>query len=341
MSDERPGVSVVMPVRNEERHLREAVSHVLAQEYDGPIEVLVAVAPSTDRTAVIAEQLGRTDARVRLVPNPAGRTSAGLNAALRQARYDVIVRVDGHGVLSPGYIDTAVQVLDETGAANVGGVMHAEGDTPFEQAVAHAYRSRVGLGGGRYHVGGEPGPADSVYLGVFRRSALTRLGGFDEHFARAQDWELNYRLARAGETVWFTPLLRVSYRPRNSWFALAEQFFRTGQWRREVVRHYPDTANVRYLAPPVVVMMCAAGIAAGVAGSVSARSWGRLGFAIPLAYGAGVVVAGLVNGRTLPAAARMRLPGVLATMHLSWGSGFLVGVRSAELGRRKPRRARA
>src|SRR3712207_557493 len=152
-----PPVSVVMPVRNEARDLVESVEQILAQEYGGELEVVLAVAPSTDGTERLADELAAADPRVRVVANPVGRTPAGLNAAIGAARYDVIVRVDGHGILTPGYITRAVQLLQSTGAANVGGVMLAVGQSGFEQAVAHAYRSRVGLGSAQFHIGGEEG----------------------------------------------------------------------------------------------------------------------------------------------------------------------------------------
>lgn len=329
-----PGVSVVMPVRNEERHLAEAVGGVLAQEYPGELELILAVGPSEDRTAEIAAQLSGTDARVRVVANPAGKTPAGLNAAIAEARHGVVVRVDGHGILSGGYLQTAVEVLEKTGAANVGGIMHAEGTTDFEQAVARAYCSKLGLGGGRFHVGGPAGPADTVYLGVFRRDVLDRLGGFDEHFVRAQDWELNYRIRAAGEQVWFTPELTVSYRPRPNLRALARQFWRTGQWRREVIRKYPETASVRYLAAPAVAVAVTGGTVAGLAALFGAPGWLALGWLAPGGYAAGVVAAGVSIGRGLPKRAWAWLPPVLATVHLSWGVGFLTGSREATNTRR-------
>ncbi|SDS13100.1 Glycosyltransferase like family 2 [Jiangella sp. DSM 45060] len=333
--DERvwPAVSVIMPVLDEERHLAEAVAGVLAQEYPGELELLLALGPSRDRTDEIARELAAADPRVRLVANPAGRTPAGLNAALGAARHGVVVRVDGHGVLSDHYIRTAVAELERTGAANVGGIMNAEGQTDFERAVAWAYTSPFGLGGAKFHLGGQAGPADTVYLGVFRREVLDRLGGFDEHFVRAQDWELNYRIRAAGETVWFTPDLVVSYRPRPNLRALARQFLKTGQWRREVVRRYPDTANVRYLAAPAVTVAVAAGTAAGLAGLVG-PSWLLIGWLAPAGYAAGVTAAALLAGRGLPAKARAWLPPVLATMHLTWGAGFLLGSRDAARSRR-------
>src|SRR5699024_12406751 len=106
--------------------------------------------------------------------HPPGRSPDGLNVALAVARHEIIVRMDGHGELSPGYIARAVRVMRETGAANVGGVMAAEGQTDFERAVALAMRSRLGLGSARFHIGGPPGPAETVFLGVFQRDWLRR-----------------------------------------------------------------------------------------------------------------------------------------------------------------------
>lgn len=329
MQREWPAVSVIMPVRDEERHLAEAVAGVLSQDYPGELELVLAVGPSRDRTGEIAAELAGRDPRTRLVDNPAGKTPTGLNAAVAAARHGIIVRVDGHGVLSDGYVRTAVEALEQTGAANVGGIMHAEGTTDFERAVARAYCSRLGLGGGRFHVGGPAGPADTVYLGVFRRDVLERLGGYDEHFVRAQDWELNYRIRQAGDRVWFTPGLSVRYRPRASLPALARQFLRTGQWRREVVRKYPDTASVRYLAAPAVFVAVTAGTVAGLAAVLGAPSWLGLGWLAPAGYAAGIVVAGAAMGRGLPVRARAWLPAVLATVHLSWGVGFITGAREA------------
>jgi hypothetical protein len=266
---------------------------------------------------------------VRVVENAVGRTPNGLNAAIAVARHGVVVRVDGHGLLSLGYIRRAVEVLQKTGAANVGGIMQAEGESDFERAVARAMTSPFGMGGARFHLGGDAGPADTVYLGAFRREVLDRLGGYDEHFVRAQDWELNYRIRQAGETVWFTPDLVVTYRPRSSLRALAAQFFRTGQWRREVIRRHPDTASLRYLAAPVVTGAVAAGAVAGLAAAAGGPGWLALGWLAPTGYTAGVVLASLVEGRGLPLGALAWLPAVLATMHTSWGAGFIVGSRPA------------
>ncbi|HYH23721.1 MAG TPA: glycosyltransferase family 2 protein [Blastococcus sp.] len=320
-----PAVSVVMPVLNEEKHLAASVTEILGQAYQGEIELVIALGPSRDGTEWVARKLAAADSRIRLVRNPCGKTPAGLNAAVLASSHDIIARVDGHGILLPGYIERAVLLLEQTGAANVGGLMLAVGVTGFEQAVARAYSSKAGLGGGSFHVGGEEGPADSVYLGVFRREVLERLGGFDEHYQRAQDWELNHRIRQAGEVVWFSPDLAVTYRPRSSWSELGRQFFHTGRWRREVIRRHPESIRLRYLAPPVVTAAIFAGAAVGAIGAATGSRALRWGFLPSAAYGAGVVVASVAEGKALPWRARAWLPAVLATVHLSWGTGFLFG----------------
>jgi glycosyltransferase involved in cell wall biosynthesis len=327
-----PPVSVVMPVLNEERHLEEAVGRVLDQEYAGELEVVLAIGPSKDRTEQIAARLAAADARITIVPNPTGKTPAGLNVGIAHARHDIVVRVDGHGVLTQGYIRRAVEVLHESGADNVGGVMAAEGRTPFEMAVACAYRSRLGLGASTFHQGGKAGPADTVYLGVFRRQALERVGGFDESMHRAQDWELNYRIRNTGGLVWFSPDLSVTYRPRSSLSAVAKQFFHTGQWRREVIRRHPETASKRYLAPPVAVGLLAVGTILGILGLIVGSPILDLGFVIPLGYALAVIAGSAMEGRYLPWKALFWLPPVIATMHVSWGLGFIVGLQEKPAG---------
>jgi succinoglycan biosynthesis protein ExoA len=345
---EYPPVSVVMPVRNEERHLAESVRHVLGQDYPGPLELVLAVGPSHDRTEQIAQHLAATDPRITVVANPSGRIAAALNLAVRTARHQVIARIDGHALFPPGYLKTAVAVLEQTGAADVGGVMAAEGETPFEQAVAWGMTSKAGVGSAGWHTGGQAGPADSVYLGVYRREMIEQAGGWDEEMLRAEDWELNYRIRARGGLVWFTPELQVTYRPRENVRRLGSQYFHYGRWRRVVMREHPETASFRYLAPPaaaaavgaglIVGLIGLAGIAAGAPTAIAALT---AGLAIPLIYAAGITAVSAALSRHEPAGVRARLPLVLAVMHMCWGTGFLTSPRTLHQGRKADTRVRS
>jgi succinoglycan biosynthesis protein ExoA len=329
-----PAVSVVMPVRDEEEHLADSVRQVLAQDYPGGFELVLAVGPSRDRTEQIARDLAAADDRITVVPNPSGKIASAMNAAIKSARYGVITRIDGHALLPDGYLRTAVRTLLKTGAADVGGVMAAEGVTPFQQAVAWSMTSPAGVGAAANHTGGEAGPAHTVYLGVYRREAIEKAGGYDETMLVAEDWELNYRIRAGGGLIWFTPELRVTYRPRANLRALARQHFRYGRWRRVVARRYPETVNPRYLAAPVATALNGLGCALGVAGLVGIAveappsvRYLAFGFVIPVAYFAGVTAVTALLARDLPMAVRARVPVVLATMHMCWGAGFLTSPR--------------
>ena len=310
----QPGVSVVLPILNEERFLADAITAILAQKYGGELEVILALGPSKDRTNEIALALSAKDSRVVLVENPTGRTAAGLNAAIATARFEIICRIDGHAEISKSYIADAVEIMQSKSAVNVGGIMAAVGKTPFENAVARAMRSPIGVGGARFHIGGQAGPADTVYLGVFKKSALIAAGGYDERFIRAQDWELNFRLRESGGLIWFDPRLEVVYRPRPNLKTLARQYFEYGRWRRAVTRQHKGTVNYRYLAPPIATLIIAASLITGLA-------LHPLFFIPALTYASAILMSSFVIGKNW--LERITLPAVLTTMHISWGIGFL------------------
>jgi hypothetical protein len=242
-----------------------------------------------------------------------------LNAALRNTSHDIIVRIDGHSEIQKDYIRKAVETLDATGAVNVGGLMAAEGKTLFQTAVARAMSSPIGVGSARFHIGGSAGPTDTVYLGVFRRSALEAIGGYDESFIRAQDWEMNHRLRMNGGVIWFNPELKVIYRPRNTIKTLARQYFEYGRWRRAVSRRHKGTINFRYLAPPLNLLINLASVLLGTLLNPL--------FLIPSAsYLLVITLASMRVGKKVKE--KLLLPIVLIVMHFSWGFGFISSPKS-------------
>ena len=313
-----PAISVILPVLNEEPHLAESVSAVLSQDYVSPLEIILALGPSSDQTNVIAESLAQRDSRIKLVINPTGKTAAGLNLAIAASNSPVIIRVDGHAKIPSNYLSLAVSILRESGAVNVGGVMAAEGVTKFEIAVARAMRSPLGVGSSRFHTGGKAGEVDTVYLGAFRREAINAVGGFDERYTRAQDWELNHRLRKNGGKIYFDPRLQVTYRPRPNLKKLAKQYFQYGRWRRVVSRSHPGTVNLRYLAPPFTII-----------GTLTSLILGLLLhsiFFLPAAvYGIFLFISSILIAKSLREF--FSLLAIIPTMHFAWGAGFITSTK--------------
>ncbi len=326
-----PGVSYVIPVLNEAAYIGTAIRTVLEQDYAGAKELILALGPSTDRTDEVVAEFADKDARIIVVRNPETDIPVGLNIAIRVSRHPIIVRVDAHSELEPSYTKRAIAVLDRTGAANVGGVMKARGKTPFQSAVARAYNSRFGLGGGSYHGGADEGPAESAYLGVFRREVLDEVGLYDETIRRGEDWELNLRIRGAGHAVWFDPTLEVTYWPRESWTKLVRQFCATGIWRGELVRRYRGRNPWRFFVPPALVLALVLSVVLGVLQLTEViRGWpsavSSLIYLAPLAYIALLVLLSFTRGGGPTWSDRWRFFYVLPTMHVSWGAGFILGV---------------
>jgi succinoglycan biosynthesis protein ExoA len=328
-------VTFVIPARGAAALIADCLARVLPQ-LEASDELIVAAADEATATAVRVH--ARDDARVRVVDNPDATTPAALNRAIEASRHPVVIRVDAQSRIPDGYRDRLVALLAGTTAVNVGGRQVALGDEGLREAVAAAMNSPLGHGGAAYRSrvpeGGhaasdvDPQPVDTVYLGAYRREALLRAGGFDEGFLTNQDAELNERLRRAGGTVLLDPSLAVGYLPRDSIAALARQFYAYGRGRRATARRHPGSLRARQLAAPVLVAALVGSASVAIAGvALGVRPWPLVPLALTVAgYGSLVLTGTLLAGP----AARRRRPSValaLVTMHLSWGSGFLIGSR--------------
>jgi succinoglycan biosynthesis protein ExoA len=304
-----PRVDVIIPAANAAESLPGAISAILDQDYPNLGQIVVAA--HDDETARVASAAGAL-----VVANPSGRTPTGLNLAIAMSEGEIVARVDAQAVIPPGYLTEAVTTLITTEADVVGGMQVPVGRTGWERAIAAAMASPFGAGDARYRVGGAPGPADTVYLGVFRREILERLGGYDEDFTRNQDYELNHRIRQSGGVVWFDPELKVLYRPRGSLSALARQYLAYGQWKRQFARRHPGSLRPRQIAPPLLVALL---FGTALFGFVYPAAW-----LFPMSY---IVSLGAIGLASLPrlGAVAVLLPPALATMHLSWGLGFLLG----------------
>lgn len=319
---EWPSVSVIVPMRNERDAIGPCLEAVLAQDYPAErLEVVVADGDSGDGSARIVNEYARRDPRVRVVANPKRIVSCGLNAAIRVAGGEVIVRVDGHTRVAPDYVRQGVEALRRTGAENVGGPMCAVGGGLFGDAVALAMSSRFGIGA-YFHFGAEEREVDTVYLGCWPRGVFERVGLFDEELTRNQDDEFNYRLRKEGGRIVITPHMRSWYQNRQHVGRLAVQFYEYGEWKVRVLQKHPRQMSPRHFVPPAFVGALAASLIG--AGSIPLAGTACIGMAGSYAAFVGAVAAGLTGGRgpRLWAATST----ALAVIQLAWGIGFLSGL---------------
>ncbi|TCP58977.1 cellulose synthase/poly-beta-1,6-N-acetylglucosamine synthase-like glycosyltransferase [Tumebacillus sp. BK434] len=311
-----PFVTVIMPVRNEEAYLAGCLDSLFATDYGlERLEVLVIDGSSTDRTLEILAGYQTRYPCLRLLENPRQLQVAALNLGIQAARGEIIVRMDAHSEYPADYIGRCVTLLLASGADNVGGVLEAAGRTPFGKAVALAVTSPFGAGDAKYRTAVQEAWVDTIFPGVWRKTTLQRLGGFQAAWEVNEDYELNYRLRRSGGKILLSPAIRCRYYVREGIGALARQYFRYGHWKVKTLVAHPDSLRWRQLAAPLLVL--------GLAVSALTAWWlPVLGALPPALYLLAALAASAAKGlRWLPV-----LPVVYLTLHLSWGIGFFSGI---------------
>lgn len=318
-----PPVTVIMPIRNEAAYIQATLGAVLSQSYPADrIEIIVVDGLSDDGTLALIRDLPASQ-RVTILSNPARRQAAALNLTIPQAAGEIIVRVDGHTLIAPDYVECCVKALNETGAQNVGGMMNPVGITPIGKAIAAAGKSAFAVPTA-FHVSEKAQFTDTVYLGAWRKTIFDQVGYFNETALANEDYEHNYRIRRAGGKIYLTPHIQSIYYGRQSLRALWSQYFRYGIGKVEILRLHPQSLKLRHLVAPVFVAGLVAGGVAALLHPLLLLGWVSM-----------IVIYLLTNFFfTLRLARRVELkvlhwvPIVFLVIHLSWGAGFWVGVLS-------------
>ncbi len=314
-----PLVTIAMPCLNEEAFIEPCLRSVLAQDYPADrIEVLVADGRSTDRTREILARLSAEDPRIRMVDNPDRIQAAGMNAMLRVARGDVIVRMDVHCEYAPDYVRKCVEVLERTGADNVGGAQRARATTLFQKALCAALDSPLGVGGAKYRSAASEGFVDTVFLGAFRRTVFETIGMYDPRAVTNEDAELNQRIVGAGGKVYLSPEIVVFYHPRASYAALAKQYSKYGRGRARTLVKHGRFLSVR---PALPFLMTMGGALLAVTSPVQPFT--------PFAFGSYALATGIEAVRVGRKAGLAAIPvvwSIFPVLHVSHGVGFAVGL---------------
>ncbi|MBI5251270.1 MAG: glycosyltransferase family 2 protein [Desulfomonile tiedjei] len=335
-NDPGRGVSVVVPCLNEAAHIEAFLRNALSQEPidDLEYEFLIVDGGSEDGTREITEKMSKLDQRIRPLDNVDRTASAGLNKGIRSARYDIVVRMDVHTEYAPDYVRKCVEVLERTGAENVGGPARTKAKGYIQQAVRLAYHSWFSVGGALFHYENHEGYVETVTYGCWKKKTLHKFNLFDEEFARNEDDELNLRIIRGGGKIWQCPQIRSWYYPRDSIALLFKQYLQYGYWKVRIIKKHKLPASYRHLVPACFVLALLGlsllapfdkVFALGLAGVLGAYSCANLSASL-------ITCRKQENCRFLPI-----MPAVFATYHFAYGWGFLMGLMDFIVLRRSAR----
>lgn len=333
----KPSVSIIVPCYNEERTIELLLNAILSQSYPTEqIEVIIADGLSTDHTreAVHDFSLANPQLSLQIVDNPQKIIPSAINIALDHADGEIIIRLDAHSIPQENYIEKCIEILESTGAANVGGVweIKAASEKWMACSIARAASHPIGAGDARYRFGGTAGEVHTVPFGAFQRSWMERVGRFDETLLTNEDYEYNFRLRQAGGVIWYDPSIRSIYFARDNLASLAKQYLRYGYWKAVMLSRNPVSLRWRQALP---VLFVSGVLALGFLSIWSALSRiilsGYLGIYLVI-----TLVAGLIEAiRTKDLGLVLGFPLALWTMHFSWGIAFLWAVPTRLLWRRR------
>ncbi|MGI6740033.1 MAG: glycosyltransferase family 2 protein [Brevefilum sp.] len=318
-----PFVSILIPIRNEIKHIEHCLDAVLNQDYPaGKMEILIADGMSDDGTREILKLYMDQHSQIRVYDNPRKVVATGLNLLISQTKGEVLIRVDGHTIVYPDYVRNCVELLHTSVADNVGGRMDAKGENFIGNVVAIATSTPFGVGGARFHYSDQEEWVDTVYMGAWRREVFTKIGVFDEELVRNQDDEFNYRLRKFGGKILLSPSIKSCYTPRGSIPELWQQYFQYGFYKVRVLQKHPRQMSPRQFVPPLFVL--------------SLLIFSILAFFFPWGLSAlsGLVIlyalANLITSLLVASREGWKyfflLPLAFATLHLSYGTGFLMGL---------------
>ncbi len=327
-----PAVTVIVPCRNEAKHIEACVTSILAQTPPpGGFELLVVDGMSDDGTRDILARMAKADPRIRVVDNPGKVKPKALNLGLKAANGEYVAVLDAHNRYAEDYLAKCLEVLLETNSESVGGAVFAEAEDFLARAISASHHSKFAVGNSKWHDTDYEGETDSAWGGFFRKSTLERVGAWDEELVRNQDDELSLRITRAGGRIWQSPRIKTWYTPRGSLKNLWNQYRQYGYWKVRVIQKHKLPSTVRQLIPPAFVLTVGGSAAVGILFPPLWLVTGSVGGAyLAASTAASVVTAARTEWKFLPV-----LPVIFGAYHVGYGLGFLRGVRDFVLkGRR-------
>lgn len=320
---EKVMVSIIIPVKNEEKYISKCIESVLRQNFDKKkMELILVDGISEDETVKIIKSFMRNYSFIQFYENPKETVQYALNTGIKNAVGKYIIRMDAHSEYADDYVSKCVDYLEKTEADNVGGPMMARGKTPIQNVIAAAYHSPFAMGGGKFHNENYEGYADTVYLGAFKKETLMRLNMYDERLPRSEDDDLNFRILESGGKIFVTPQIKSVYYPRRTYSEFFRQFFEYGLWKVAVIKKHKKPARLSHLVPVSFVVFI---ILFSILSLFSAIARNVFLVVMFIYFGLNLYFS-LKNKRLNALLDKFRLAWVHFVLHISYGFGFLCGI---------------
>ncbi|MBU0713403.1 glycosyltransferase family 2 protein [bacterium] len=317
-------VTVIVPCRNEEQFIPIFLDSIINQDYPQELmEIIVADGMSEDNTRHIIQKYIDRYLFITLIDNPKRIVSSALNLGIQKSTGEIIIRMDVHTEYADDYITQCVNILNQTGADNVGGPWIPSGKTYIQKAISIAFQSGFSSGGAGSHNPKYAGLVDSVYLGCWKKMTLEKIGFFDEELVRNQDDELNLRLIRSGRKIWQSPSIKSWYYPRSSISSLFKQYMQYGYWKVRVIQKHKIPAAIRHVIPGIFVGSLILLMILSLVGNIFLKFLiGLLSLYFLSTIGASIIACiSLSRWKYIPI-----MPVIFAAYHFGYGYGFLRGV---------------
>lgn len=316
-------VSVIVPVLNEERYIKECLDSLLNQDYPKEnLEIILVDGNSSDKTAEIIKKYTGKYNFIKLINNPQKTVQYAMNLGIKNSAGKYIVRMDAHAFYSNDYISKCIEYLKKTKAANVGGTTVVRGKTPTQKVIAAAYHSPFALGGSKHYDENYEGYTDTVAWGSFERDYLIKIGMYDERLPRSEDDDLNFRISERGDKIFVTPKIKSVYYPRDSFYGLFNQYFEYGKWKVAVVKKHHKPSRIAHLIPMMFVLFLVFGALLSFCGSFFRGAY----FSILALYVFINLIFSFKNKYTWDFTSKIKLFAAHFVIHVSYGLGFLAGI---------------
>ena len=315
-------ISIILPIRNEKYFIANTLDSILSQSVDG-IEIIIADGLSTDGTREIIKAFQKENSSIILIDNPEKIVSTGFNRALSKSTGEIIIRVDGHSIIHYDYASKCKQQLNLKNCACVGGLIHPLGNSIFTKIITLATSSKFGVGNSKFHYSKISCWSDTVYLGAYKREIFEEIGGYDEELVRNQDDEYNFRMIQNDMKIWLDPSIKSTYTQRNSFMGLFKQYFQYGFYKIRVMQKRQGFASWRHLVPGLFVFGLLTSLSIFI---IYGNNIPILLLCLPyLSFSLFSTILELIKS-PLNHFSIMMLPLTFYILHISYGSGFLLGL---------------